>query len=103
MDHDEFIARLKDKLIEEASEVAQVANEDELVEELADVLEVVHALVIASGVTMENVERTQQAKRLKRGGFDERIYNAAIEAESSSPAIDYYLSKGYQEIEKVEK
>lgn len=44
MDKEEFIQKLKDKLQEECREVSQSSTPDELAEELADVLEIVHTL-----------------------------------------------------------
>jgi predicted house-cleaning noncanonical NTP pyrophosphatase (MazG superfamily) len=92
----EFIAALKDKLVEEALEVHEAASADELVDELADVVEVVHALASANGVSLDDVETRRQAKRAERGGFDARVYNAAVEAGDGSPAADYYLARPTQ-------
>lgn len=60
MEQDEFIAKLKDKLQEEAGEVKQSENEIELIEELADVLEVIYALSKASGIPL-GTDRTNTA------------------------------------------
>jgi Uncharacterized conserved protein len=88
----EFIAALKEKLVEEAAE-ARDASPDELVAELADVLEVVHALARAAGLSLEEIETARETKRLARGGFDERVFNAAVEAADGSPAAEYYLAR----------
>ena len=68
----EYIEALKQKLLEEANEVA-IAPPEELAEELADVMEVIDALMAAAGIEPEKVKEIQQVKRSQRGGFDNRI------------------------------
>lgn len=59
---------LRAKLLEEAGEAA-TAEADQLLEELADVLEVVHALTRVSGHSIEQLEQTRANKAIKRGAF----------------------------------
>ncbi len=92
----EFVAALKAKLVEEAAEVLDAATPAELVGELADVMEVIRALAEASGVSLDDVEAHRQAKRAERGGFDERVFNAAVEAGDDLPAAAYYLARPKQ-------
>jgi predicted house-cleaning noncanonical NTP pyrophosphatase (MazG superfamily) len=68
----DYIEALRDKLVEEANEVA-IAPPDELAQELADVMEVIDALFAATGIKPETVEEIQTEKRSRRGGFDNRI------------------------------
>ncbi|HEY9236108.1 MULTISPECIES: nucleoside triphosphate pyrophosphohydrolase [Phenylobacterium] len=96
LDHDEFVSALKNKLAEEAGEVRDAASPAELAAELADVMEVIAALAQASGLTMEEIETQRLAKRAARGGFDQRIFNAAVEAVDGLPAADYYLARPAQ-------
>lgn len=95
LDDTAYVAALKDKLVEEARE-AQAAGPDEMVWELADVLEVVRALAAAQGLDMDAVEAARRAKRNERGGFDERVFNAAVEAADGLPAANYYLARPEQ-------
>lgn len=66
---------LKDKLVEEASELRE-AGDDEVIEELADVQEVVDALIEAYGLDRSTVELARKDKKAKRGGFSEGLYLA---------------------------
>ena len=50
-----------------------------LSEELADLLEVMRALVTARGCTWEQLEQIRQEKRTRRGGFEERILLLEVE------------------------
>ena len=92
----EFIAALKDKLLEEAQEVGAATSQADLIDELADVMEVIAALADASGVPLQAVEERRQAKRAERGGFAERVFNAAVEARDGLPAAEYYLARPMQ-------
>jgi len=73
LDEDEaFRGALRAKLIEEAREAAE-APDAELATELADLLEVIDAIVAAYGLTHETVVAVQQERRAKRGGFANRV------------------------------
>lgn len=59
---------LRMKLAEEAIEVAD-AGEEDVLEELADVLEVIRALAALYGYSPDDIERVRAAKAAARGGF----------------------------------
>lgn len=63
---------LKRKLVEEAVEVLEADGEGALLEELADVEEVLSALRQALDIERDTVAEVQAEKRQKRGGFDAR-------------------------------
>jgi len=92
----EFDARLRDKLVEEALEARSATSRAELIDELADLSEVMDALAQVNGVTKDEIEVRRLAKRAERGGFDERVYNAAVEGEADLPAVAYYLARPQQ-------
>ena len=92
LDDGEFLDALKDKLLEEAAEVRE-APPAEIAGELADVLEVARALAEVHGIAWDEVEARRIAKRAERGGFDERVFNAAVEAQDGLPAAEYYLAR----------
>lgn len=91
LDQTEFITQLKNKLQEEAEEVNHAQNEKELIEELADVLEIVHTLSKASKLSLEQIEKARLEKQKSKGGFNNKVYNSYIELEESNPAIKHYL------------
>lgn len=66
---EEFAAALGRKLVEEAQEFAATPT----AEELADVLEVVHALTKVTGPSLQGVEAVRRAKAAERGAFDDRL------------------------------
>lgn len=67
---EEYLKMLDQKLTEELDEYLS----DKSMEEIADLLEVVCAVVKARGSSMEEVEKIRLSKREKRGGFEERIF-----------------------------
>ena len=69
MDDEEFAIYLKKKLQEEVDEFV----ESDEVEELVDVLEVVRAILVLKGVTVEEFERMRREKAAERGGFGGRL------------------------------
>jgi predicted house-cleaning noncanonical NTP pyrophosphatase (MazG superfamily)/diadenosine tetraphosphate (Ap4A) HIT family hydrolase len=66
---DEFTEALAHKLVEEAMEFLATRN----VEELADVLEVIRAVALDLGASIDDVERRRQAKLAERGAFEKRL------------------------------
>lgn len=76
MEKDEYLKRLKDKLLEEAKEVIASGSEKEMREELADLLEVMLSLAKAYGMELADIQQAAEQKRADKGGFDNRIYNA---------------------------
>ncbi|MBQ1256039.1 MAG: nucleoside triphosphate pyrophosphohydrolase [Clostridia bacterium] len=67
---DEYLEMLDRKLTEELNEYLS----DKSTEEIADLLEVIHAVVKARGSSMEEVEKIRLLKKEKRGGFENRIF-----------------------------
>ena len=72
---EEYIASLEAKLNEEVAEY----QEDKNLEEMADVLEVLQAICIARGYSLEELEVMRAKKADERGGFAEKIYLEYVE------------------------
>lgn len=70
----EYISALKTKLVEEANEVHQAENINEIAEELADLQEVYKSLIKVLNIEEAEIERIRLTKRDKRGGFDDKIW-----------------------------
>lgn len=76
---DEYIAELKKKLTEELQEYNEAKTDEEAVEELADILELLHAAVKIHGSSIEELEEVRKAKVEKRGGFEQKIFLIEVE------------------------
>ena len=68
----EFRHALKEKLVEEAQEIVQT-DENSLLEELADLYEVIDALMELYEIDIEEIKAVQSRKRDNRGGFRDRV------------------------------
>jgi predicted house-cleaning noncanonical NTP pyrophosphatase (MazG superfamily) len=68
---EELKLALKEKLVEEASELKAA---DDIYEELADVLEVVDAIIILYNIDRQKLENVKNEKNLRVGGFHEGYY-----------------------------
>jgi predicted house-cleaning noncanonical NTP pyrophosphatase (MazG superfamily) len=71
---EEYIEHLRKKAFEELEEYMSVENDETAIEELADVLEIIHALAEYHGASIEEVEEVRAEKAEKRGGFKEKIF-----------------------------
>ena len=72
MSESDYKQALRDKVLEEGQEVA-TATDDELIKEIADLYEVIDALIAAYALDKDTIIETQQSRREKRGGFEQRI------------------------------
>jgi predicted house-cleaning noncanonical NTP pyrophosphatase (MazG superfamily) len=73
LDGDDYHRALREKLLEEAMEVAEAPERSALIAELADVQEVLAALMVAAGVAPAEVAAAQRERRAERGGFERRL------------------------------
>ena len=77
----DYLSLLEEKLNEELAEYQQSKS----LEELADLLEVMHAVLKARGWTWEELEQVRAKKAAKRGGFEKKILLKAVrETESGN-------------------
>lgn len=74
LDEVEFRKFLRLKLVEEAGEVNAAKTGEDTVKELADLLEVMEAVMRTEGVTETEVRALKEKRRTERGGFEKRIY-----------------------------
>lgn len=70
----EFEKELLKKVGEEASSIPKAKNKSELVEELADVLDVVEEIKRFKKIKTSEIKKTQKENIRKKGGFRKRIY-----------------------------
>ena len=70
----EFEIELKKKLVEEAYEVLNSQSRDALVEELADLFEVIDVLCVTHAISRQEIVAMQQEKRTERGNFSPKTF-----------------------------
>jgi len=77
---EEYLEELNKKIQEELNEYLESGE----IEELADLEEVLRAILDSKGVSYEEFERVRQEKVNKRGAFKDRIYLEGLEEDSSA-------------------
>lgn len=80
----EYRTALIDKLNEEVAELAAADDAGAVIEEAADILEVVAAIVAGCGATINDVLDVARRKRSERGGFDLRICLEGLDGAESA-------------------
>jgi predicted house-cleaning noncanonical NTP pyrophosphatase (MazG superfamily) len=79
LDDSQYIKEVNKKMYEELAEYEGALTSDDAVEELADLLELIHAAAKFHGVTVGELEVVNVEKAAKRGGFEERIYLVEVD------------------------
>jgi predicted house-cleaning noncanonical NTP pyrophosphatase (MazG superfamily) len=74
LDEAEYKTELRTKLAEELNEYLEASDDNNAMEELSDILELLHALTAFHGSTVEQLQSIRADKAEKRGGFKERIF-----------------------------
>src|SRR5947208_2378436 len=74
LDDTEYEREIRHKLLEEAYEVVEAKNRDELINELADLQETICALSELYNISAEDITAAQTKKRDDRGGFQQRQF-----------------------------
>ena len=75
MNDEDYDQALDDKLTEELNEY----KEDHSIEELADLMEVVTAIMKFRKISIDELKSTMDKKRAKKGGFNDKIYLKEVE------------------------
>ena len=73
IDDKEYLEYLQRKVKEEATELSEAATDDNIIEEAADVYEVIDSILALKNIKKDVVLAAQKAKHDKRGGFSKRI------------------------------
>ncbi|MCF8566511.1 nucleoside triphosphate pyrophosphohydrolase [Alicyclobacillus tolerans] len=79
LSEDEYAKELREKLGEELREYLEVEDGRDAIEELADLMELIHALAGVHGATPEELEQVRSKKAEERGGFTEKVFLIDVE------------------------
>ncbi|QNF29959.1 nucleoside triphosphate pyrophosphohydrolase [Metabacillus elymi] len=81
LSNEEYIKELQTKGFEELTEYVEAKDKESSLEELADVLEIIHALAEYHGSSINQIEEIRKKKAVERGGFKEKIYLVEVDDE----------------------
>jgi predicted house-cleaning noncanonical NTP pyrophosphatase (MazG superfamily) len=73
LEEDEYRTMLREKFVEEAKELLSADGKDEIINELADLLELIEAVQDLEQISPDDVKRKKDTKHEERGGFENRI------------------------------
>ena len=92
LDDNEYLKELDKKLFEEAHEFV----EEHSVEELADLMEVISAIIISKNISLGDVERARNIKNEKKGKFENKIYLIDVEQDYADEREEKELNKEWR-------
>lgn len=92
LSNEEYLIELDKKLFEEAHEFI----EEHSVEELADLTEVISAIMKFKNISLEDVEKARKLKNDKKGKFDSKIYLIDVEQDYTDEREEYELNKEWR-------
>ncbi len=70
----EMLTELKKKVLEESKELFESDKKSEIINELADILELIDAIAENINIETKLLKTEQRVKRQKRGGFKNRLF-----------------------------
>ncbi|PIY96919.1 MAG: hypothetical protein COY66_01985 [Candidatus Kerfeldbacteria bacterium CG_4_10_14_0_8_um_filter_42_10] len=73
MEDDEFRKMLKEKLAEEAAELIAANGKAEMIDELADISEIIESILETEQIAAREVAEKRNKKKEARGGFTKKI------------------------------
>lgn len=96
--NEQFVAMLDEKLNEELAEYQDSKD----IEELADLIEVIRAVTVARGFTLDDLERVRAEKAVKRGGFEKRILlKTVVDPSEPDPLVERICMNKAAILEKI--
>lgn len=78
LDEEAFKQALKAKLVEEAEELTKTLTKNELIQELADIQEVMDALKDEYSISSSELNMAQAVKAIRNGKFKNRIFLISV-------------------------
>lgn len=79
LSEEQYVKELKEKLKEEVGEYLLSDTNVQAIEELADILEVIHALAKVHGYSFQDVEDIRREKEVLRGRFEKRLFLVSVD------------------------
>jgi len=70
----EYVKEIKKKILEETKELIKAKSKKEIVNEIVDIQELIDVLISKLDLTKLQIQKQQEIKRKKRGGFKKRLF-----------------------------
>jgi predicted house-cleaning noncanonical NTP pyrophosphatase (MazG superfamily) len=88
----ELLRYYRNKIVEEAAEVSSAESTEDLIEKLADLVEIVHGLAYILKTDFEAIEEARLSKRQLNGGFAQGLIVDTVQIEEDNALADYYAA-----------
>lgn len=92
LNDDEYLEELDKKLFEEVHEFI----EEHSIEELADLMEVIFAIMKDRNISIEDIENARKIKNNKKGSFNDKIYLIDVEQEEIDEREENEMKKEWR-------
>jgi len=86
-----YLNELKRKLIEEGEELSLAKKREAILDELADIQEIIDSLLITFNYKLKDLKNIQAQKNKRNGAFQNKIYINHIVADESFDWLEYHL------------
>jgi len=73
LDDREYLEKVKEKIIEETNELVESKSRVDIINEIADVYEIIEALMDIKKITPSEVSKVKENKKVSRGAFDKKL------------------------------
>ena len=93
---EQMIKLLKEKLVEEAIEVAEEEEREALIEEMADLKQVVLSLMHELGIHEGEIEGSRIRKSQTTGAFEKALYIEKVIVEKGSEQEKHFLKQPHK-------
>jgi len=87
----QYLHALKTKLIEEGQELVSAKRPNEILDELADIQEIIDNLLLALKSKAQDLKKIQKEKNKKNGSFRAKIYINHITTDETFDWLEYHL------------
>lgn len=74
LNSEEYKLELKRKLVEESKELLDAKSHDEMIEELADIYEVIEGILFDEKIDIKEIQDKRVCKNIHKGAFEQKIY-----------------------------
>lgn len=92
-DNNDLLEAMTQKIVEELEEVFDSQSQEELIEELADLEEVLAAFKKLVDIDQKEVEAVRKAKAAERGTFEKRLFAEYVDVPESATEILEYIKE----------
>ena len=76
---EKYLKALKEKMVEEANELQEAKTKKDVLNELADIQELVNAVAKNHKIDIKAVENKRNKKAKERGGFEKKLFLEFVE------------------------